>query len=210
MSEADAAHTPRKRTGRMAEIDLRQLNSINWETSDMLAAAGVPLPRFKQWSLRGIDYSDNPSPGHGNRRTFPLFAAYFYAGIALLADESSMYIGDAKKKMEIIMFCQSFTGAKNYREAEMLYEDLSKWPKHMLNRDMKNPTMAFSATGKGVRFVWLSGGKGPIVTDNGTLYEMNLPGARGVHRPKTATVLNLTELLRSVDQILAARLALVA
>src|SRR5213082_877954 len=72
----------------MPNIDLRTLNARTYETADMLAASGVSLPRFKQWSLRGIDFSETPAPGKGKRRIFRLYAAYAYATIVSLCDEA--------------------------------------------------------------------------------------------------------------------------
>src|SRR3954452_9423621 len=184
----------------MPNIDLRTLNARTYETADMLAASGVSLPRFKQWSLRGIDFSETPAPGKGKRRIFRLYAAYAYATIASLCDEAGLQAHAASGHAQTIMFHEDFTGCATGEEAKRKYDDIETWPAHMRHRKPTRCILAVCTPDN----LWLSTEVGKVLSKDGTF---SLPNWYDGKRPKAASVLNVTELLCAVDEKLAARIA---
>src|SRR4051794_18970064 len=163
----------------MLKIDLRTLNARTYETADMLAASGVSLPRFKQWSLRGIDFSETPAPGKGKRRVFRVYPAYPHTMIASLCHSAGLEGHGASGHAQTIMFHEDFTGCATDEEAKHKYDNIETWSPHMRHRKSVRCILAVCTPDD----VWLSTEVGKVLAKDGAF---SLPEWHNGKRPRAA------------------------
>ena len=193
----------------MAEIDLRALSARTFGTADVLAASGVSLERFKQWAIRRIDFSDNPDPGTGRRRRFRLHAVYAYAGITTLTDQARLSVQDAARIMHITLYLEAFYSTNNISldGAISRYKNIETWPYYMKERNGKKGWAVYAAFTDDEWTVWLVPARERVFTKDGLIELDTEPSQECTPRIKASVVLNLTDMLRSVDEILVGRAA---
>lgn len=190
---------------------LCRLSCATFELADVAAAAGIPVGRLKNWLQLGtVIAAEEPKPGTGKRRQFPLLDVYQLRLVATLGRHAEIGPAAASEIVNRALFDLylapgSGISLQHLREQ---YRDLEAWPPEYLNRDLSNPSflMAWRSDFLGT---WLRKWLAPSVTlgDLSVFYQRpSLPDG-GEERVNLCVIVNVTAELDVVDHVLLARLS---
>jgi hypothetical protein len=185
------------------------LNQRPWQTADLLAAAGPPEGRLKQWLASGtLILADEPHPGTGQRRVYRLLDIYQTRLVTVMGERLGIGPADAIRIVNESLYAPYLIDPKQFplSDVRYLHRLPDTWPYEYRNRDRGNP--CFLMAERSLALGW----KVRRGINTTTLFEawrsFPSPGL-SEHESEDVpgfVVVNLTEQLSRVDAILHARL----
>jgi hypothetical protein len=185
------------------------LNQRPWQTADLLAAAGPPEGRLKQWLASGtLILADEPHPGTGQRRSYKLLDIYQARLVTVMGERLGIGPADAIKIVNESLYGTASADPKQFTldDVRYLHRLPESWPFEYRNRDRSNPCYLWAE--RSLQLGW----KVRRGINSTTLYEawraLPSPGwpEHDAEDVPGFIVINLTEQLSKVDAILQARL----